>query len=51
MTSQTTVKNNDRINFVKGLTNPPIARTLFGEVRWAWMGFQPTLSSIQPPKK
>jgi thiosulfate dehydrogenase [quinone] large subunit len=37
MSSQNAVNANNRVKFVKELTDPPIARTLFGEVRWAWI--------------
>jgi len=37
MSTQNNIKYNAQVNFVKELTDPPIARALFGEVRWAWI--------------
>ena len=37
MSTQNITTMNDKPNFVKELSDPPIARALFGEVRWAWI--------------
>lgn len=37
MSTQNITMMNDKPDFVKELSDPPIARALFGEVRWAWI--------------